>query len=133
MKPDFTRARLVIGIGCRRGVSADDIERTVRAALGSTLAFENIACAASIDAKRDEAGLIAFCAQHGLPLQFFGANDIASMPGALSARALRHLNVNGVCEPCALLASNGGRLVVGKTITGGVTVAIAGTSSNQQA
>ncbi len=128
------RARLVVGIGCRRGVSADDIECAVRAALGNTLAFENIACVASIDAKRDEARLLAFGAQHGLPLRFLGAHDIASMPGALSPQALRHLkNVSGVCEPCALLASNGGRLVVGKIIMDGVTVAIARTSSNQHA
>jgi cobalt-precorrin 5A hydrolase len=47
------------------------------------------------------------------------------------------MNVDGVCEPCALLAGgmNGtsATLVVAKTIIDGVTVAIARTSSTNRA
>jgi cobalt-precorrin 5A hydrolase len=126
-------AQWAVGIGCRRGTSARDIEHAVRVTLG-TLAFGDIACVASIDRKRDEAGLHAFCSLHGLPLRFYGADDIAQVSfGAHSAAAREHMNVDGVCEPCALLASGHGRLVVGKTIVGDVTVAIAQTSLNHQA
>ncbi|WP_244816268.1 cobalamin biosynthesis protein [Caballeronia sp. Lep1P3] len=105
---------LAVGIGCKRGVSAEAIETAVHIALRSSgLAFADIACVASIDIKQDEAGLRAFCERHRLPLSFYGADDIA--PTLL----------DGVCEPCALLASDGGRLAVRKTIAGGVTVAIA--------
>lgn len=117
---------LAVGIGCRRGASADAIEAAVRAALNeSSLSFEDISLAASIDAKENEAGLLAFCARHELPLRFFTAEDIARVPSSYSRHADKHMNVDGVCEPCALLASGSGRLVVGKTIVGGVTVAIA--------
>lgn len=117
---------LAVGIGCRRGASADAIEAAVRAALNeSSLAFEDISLAASIDAKETEAGLLAFCERHELPLRFFAAEDIARVPSTFSRHADKHMNVDGVCEPCALLASGGGRLVVRKTIVGGVTVAIA--------
>jgi cobalt-precorrin 5A hydrolase len=120
---------LVAGIGCRRGVSADEIERAVRKALG-TLAFDDLAAVASIDAKQDEAGLRDFCERHRLPLHFFSADQIAGVPGAFSAHAREHMNVNGVCEPCALrLSGKDGQLVVPKTIAGGVTVAIARTKA----
>jgi cobalamin biosynthesis protein CbiG len=124
-------AALVIGIGCRRGVSAEAIERAVRGALG-TLAFADIVSVASIDAKKDEAGLLAFCERHQLRVDFFSADQIKRAPGEFLSQARRHLNVDGVCEPCALIAS-GGRLVVHKTIAGGVTVAIAETPSKKQA
>jgi cobalt-precorrin 5A hydrolase len=118
-------ARLAVGIGCRRGTGADAFEHAVRAALG-TRRFGDIAIVATIDAKRDEAGLLAFCERHHLPLRFFSGADIALAPRtARSQHALKQFNVDGVCEPCALLAGNSATLIVPKTIGHGVTVAIA--------
>ncbi|SAK65120.1 cobalamin biosynthesis protein CbiG [Caballeronia hypogeia] len=117
--------RLAVGIGCRRGVSADAIERAVRAALGAH-GFGDIAIVASIDTKRNEAGLLGFCERHRLPLHFFSADEIAHAPRTtLSRHARKHLQVDGVCEPCALLAGNAHPLIVPKTIDCDVTVAIA--------
>jgi cobalamin biosynthesis protein CbiG len=131
MKPSIVRMnvpaimRLAVGIGCRRDTSADAIEHAVRVALG-TLEFGDIAIVASIDAKRNEAGLLAFCARHGLPLRFYSADEIARTPRtAMSHHAAKHMNVDGVCEPCALLAGNAHTLIVPKTIGCGVTVAVA--------
>jgi cobalt-precorrin 5A hydrolase len=131
---------LAVGIGCRRGASADEIEHAVRAALdalacASDLAgtFAQIGRVASIDAKRDEAGLREFCARHAFDLRFFAADDIAKAASSLSPHARRHLGVDGVCEPCARLAGDGGALLVGKTIVGGVTVAIARLSLSNSA
>lgn len=123
-------ALFAVGIGCRRGIGADAIENAVRAALGAR-AMADIACVASIDAKKKEAGLRVFCERHRLPLRFFSADDISLAPNGISSHARTHLGVDGVCEPCALLASDGGRLVVAKFIQGGVTVAIAETSSKR--
>ncbi len=117
--------RLAVGIGCRRDTNADTIEHAVRVALGRR-EFGDIAIVASIDAKRNEAGLLAFCARHGLPLRFYSADEIAHAPHTgISHHAAKHLNVDGVCEPCALLAGNARTLIVPKTIDCGVTVAIA--------
>ncbi|WP_321794006.1 cobalamin biosynthesis protein [Caballeronia sp. J97] len=118
-------ARLAVGIGCRRGTSADAIEHAVRGALG-THGIGDIAIVASIDAKRDEAGLSAFCERHHLTLRFFSADEIARAPRtAISHHAMKHMNVDGVCEPCALLAGNAHTLIVPRTVDCGVTVAIA--------
>ncbi len=131
MHAAMNRAWLSVGIGCRLHSSAEQIEAAVRAALG-TYRIDQIRVVASIDSKSREAGLLDFCTRHALPLAFFSREQIAAVPvETYSAAAKNHLGVDGVCEPCALLAAAGeptasrARLTVRKTIHAGVTVAIA--------
>lgn len=137
----YMKSSYVIGIGCRRDVSVEQIDAAVRAALGST-PFSKIRAIASIDIKRDEPALNEFARRHGLPLNFFSPGDIVGLnvpapsphvqghaqghvQGHLQGHVQAHLGVDGVCEPCALLASNNGKLIVAKRVLDGVTVAIA--------
>lgn len=145
---------LSVGIGCRLHSSAEQIEAAVRTALG-TCAFDQIRVVASIDTKASEAGLLAFCARHSLPLQLFSREQIAAITVAEPSSMVReHLGVDGVCEPCALLAASAqpgvayatpeapdartpptaprapARLLVCKTLHAGVTVAVATTSAH---
>jgi cobalamin biosynthesis protein CbiG len=133
---------LSVGIGCRLHSPAEQIEAAVRAALGAH-SFDEIRSVASLDTKAHETGLLEFCARHALPLTFFSLDQIASMPVAEPSAAVReHLGVDGVCEPCALLAATAGlgepgalnadraRLVVRKTVHAGVTVAIASSAAH---
>jgi cobalt-precorrin 5A hydrolase len=131
----------VLGIGCRRGVSLDQIEAAVQAALAGIASHdaakrasagmtEHVACIATLDSKAHEPALLAFCHRHALPLEVFSADEIAAClrehPGlSHSPAALAHAGVAAVCEPCALLAARGGRLVAAKRAHDGVTVAIA--------
>ena len=121
-----TGKTLSIGIGCRQHTSADQILAAVRKTLG-TYPFEAIGCIATIESKAQEPGLLEFCARYALPLQTFSRAEIATVPAPTtpSAAARKHLGVDGVCEPCALLAVPGGRLIALKTVLDGVTVAIA--------
>jgi cobalt-precorrin 5A hydrolase len=121
----------VIGIGCRRGVSVEQIHAAVFAALGSRTLI-NVRALASIDSKQDETALIEFAARHGLPLQFFSKQDIARIETSASERVQALVGVDGVCEPCALLASRDGRIIVPKIVVDGVTVAIAEDNLKQQ-
>jgi cobalamin biosynthesis protein CbiG len=96
---------LTVGIGCRLHSSAEQIEAAVRATLGSH-AFDEISTIASVDTKADEAGLLEFCARHALPLKLFSRAQIAAISvDDPSAAAREHLGIDGVCEPCALLAA----------------------------
>ncbi|HZZ11048.1 MAG TPA: cobalamin biosynthesis protein [Paraburkholderia sp.] len=131
---------LALGIGCRANSSAGQIEAAVRAALGP-YAFGDVARVASIDSKAQEAGLLDFCARHALPLNLFSKDQINATPTSTPSSAARaHLGVDGVCEPCALLAARDAfadgqhpgsssrftvHLLVRKTMHDGVTVAIA--------
>jgi cobalamin biosynthesis protein CbiG len=127
---------LTVGIGCRLHSSVEQIEAAVRAALG-THTLDELSAVASIDVKTHEAGLLEFCARHALPLKLFSRKQIAALPVAKtepSAATREHLGVDGVCEPCALLAAGskstaaGAHLIVRKTVLDGVTVAIASTA-----
>ena len=124
---------LSVGIGCRLHSPAEQIEAAVRAALGAH-GIDEILTVASVDTKAHEAGLLEFCARHALPLTSFSAEQIATVHvEEPSAAAREHLGVDGVCEPCALLAAAAAmesaapraQLLVRKTIHAGVTVAIA--------
>lgn len=119
---------LVVGIGCNRGTSAEEIELAVRSKLKqSFLAFTSIACIASIEAKRDEEGLIAFAESHGLPLKFFTAEELnkVNMPSPVSPYAQKAVGAKGVCEPAALLASGMGEMLIRKQKVGNLTIAVA--------
>lgn len=119
------RKPLTLGIGCRRGKSMEAIGRAVMAAL-SQRALTEVREVATIDLKADEAGLLAFCARHELPLRVIAQADVAARgwTAAPSAWVRKHVGVDGVCEPCALIASPRGRLIVPKTALDGVTVAV---------
>jgi cobalt-precorrin 5A hydrolase len=115
---------LAIGIGCRRGVSATQIQAAVFAALAHR-PLERVRMMASIESKADEAGLLEFAARHGLPLSYFSRDQLTQVDIAPSAKVREHIGIDGVCEACALLASYDGHLIIPKVVFDGVTVAIA--------
>ncbi|HEY5673987.1 MAG TPA: cobalamin biosynthesis protein [Malonomonas sp.] len=119
---------LVVGIGCNRGTSADEIEQAVRDKLKQAfLAFASIGCVASIDAKQDEVGLLEFARRNRLPLQFHSAEQLnnVQMQSPVSIHAQRAVGAKGVCEPAALLSAGLGALLIRKQKIGNLTLAVA--------
>ena len=120
---------LVVGIGCRKGVPAERIEAAVCKALALTPGQRRIGEireVATIDLKAEEPGLLDFCAQHDLPLRVIARATVAARPWVTlpSAWVQQNVGVDGVCEPCALIASGRGTLLVPKTTLDGVAVAV---------
>lgn len=118
---------IVLGIGCRRGISAEQITETVTAVFAENrLAPERICKAASIDLKANEAGLLQFCKASGITLHTFSANELMKVAGEFSHSefAEKITGADNICERSAVLCS-GGSLVIRKTARGGVTVAAA--------
>lgn len=116
---------LTVGIGCTGSASAQQLETAVRAALADR-SLDEVREVATIESKARQAGLSEFCARYALPLRTFTRAQITAAgrvptPSA-TVRALA--GVDGVCEPCALLASPDGTLIAPKTVLDGVTVAI---------
>ena len=116
---------LTLGIGCRRGVSEEQIAAAVRQALGERR-LDEVREVATVDLKANEPGLLAFCERHDLPLRVLARADLAARPFVTQPSAWVQQNVGlpGVCEPCALTASPRGRLIVPKLALNGVTVAV---------
>lgn len=119
---------LVVGIGCNRGTSADEIEAAVVSELGCAfLAFASVGRLATVQEKADEAGLLEFAARHALPLDCFTAAQLNAVaaPSPDSPHALEAVGARGVCEPAAILAAAGGSLLITKKKCGNVTIAVA--------
>jgi cobalt-precorrin 5A hydrolase len=117
---------LVLGIGCRRDATQWAIEAAAHKALGSR-ALGEVREVATIDLKANEPGLIAFCERHALPLRVMARDAVRARAWTIqpSAWVRQHVGVDGVCEPCALMACPRGALLVPKTTLDGVAVAVA--------
>jgi cobalt-precorrin 5A hydrolase len=118
---------LVVGIGCRRGVSAEQIGAAIHAGLAKvSREAADIREVATIDLKASEPGLRQWCEQNDVPLRIVARSVIEARPWATepSAWVEENVGVVGVCEPCALVATHRGRLILPKTALDGVAVAI---------
>ena len=126
-----TQKRIIVGVGCRRGVTAALVKSAILQALGENgIPLSEVRLAASVCIKRDEEGLISACSELEIPLIFISKNRIERFCGRVSSKiAKRYLGLKGVCEPCALLAGRKTRLIMKKKIFNQVTVAIAGEDS----
>lgn len=116
---------LCLGIGCRRDVSLSQIEAAVSMALGQRNLAE-VRQVATAELKGDEPALQQFCHKYAIPLRLFSIESLAarSWVSKPSEWVRQAIGVDGVCEPCALMSSNRGRLIVKKTVLNGVSVAI---------
>lgn len=123
-------AVIVVGIGCRRGASAAEIEKAINAALeraGRPLAKLDLIATASI--KRDEAGIAEAAKARGVRVALVDQADLelASARGATwSERVLALAGIPSVAEAAALAASGPkSRLIVQRVVVGPVTCALA--------
>jgi cobalt-precorrin 5A hydrolase len=118
----------IVGVGCRRGAAAADIQAAIRTALRRAgVARARVRLLASAELKRDEAGLLAAAAALELPLRFISHDEIraCAKAHAVTATSLRRLDLPAVAEPCALLAGRRTTLCLTRQIIRGVTVAVA--------
>ncbi len=134
---------IVAGIGCKKGISADKINRAVQDAFAKAgLRMEALCAVASIDLKKEEAGLQEFCAARKVPFETYTAEELRAVPGTFSASEFVTgvTGVDNVCERSAVkFASehgvssgellrkqvNDGELLLRKQAHEGVTVALA--------
>jgi len=118
---------LVVGLGCRKGSRTDDIGAAVRQALLTVSRSQaDVREIATIDLKAEEPGILDWCDQTGVPLRVIPRTLIRERPWVTNASAWvrEKIGVDGVCEPCALLATFRGRLILPKAVSNGVAVAI---------
>ena len=123
-----TNRRHVIGVGCRRGVTQQEAVEAIHDALSTAnLSVQDIRCAATVDAKRDEEGLILGLEELGIPLRFVAHDRINQFDGPYerSDAAMRNIGVRAVAEPCALLSARRSALILRRVTVGRFTIAIA--------
>lgn len=118
----------VLGVGCRRGVTVDEVARAFDEAVGSSgispLSVRNLA---TIDIKSDEEGLVGFARSRGLDISFYPAPELAgiSPPSGASKAVEAATGAGGVSEPAAMISAGADTVWMRKKIIGRVTVAVA--------
>ena len=117
---------LVLGMGCDRGVSCDDVERFVMSTFERHgLSFKSVRNLATVDLKQDEPALVEFCAKHELEMVCYPSEQLKRVQAPNpSATVEKYVGTPGVCEPAALLSSEG-ELVVPKQKAPMLTLAVA--------
>ena len=115
---------LNLGIGCRRGTPEEKISEAVKRILGP-IPLEAIFTASSIDLKKDEAGLLDFCAHRNIPIVFYTAAELNQVSGVFPAseRVSRVTGTDNVCQRAAMVGAK--TCIIEKTAMDGVTLAVA--------
>lgn len=118
----------VIGIGCKRGKAAEQIDHFVNRALKeSGISMEQVAAFASIDRKKDEEGILWMSSHYGIPFVTYSAEELQQVEGTFHASEFvkSQVGVDNVCERAALRFSGpDGILITGKQAEDGITAAI---------
>lgn len=118
----------VIGIGCKRGKAAEQIDHFVyRVLKESGISMEQVAAFASIDRKKDEEGILWMSSHYGIPFVTYSAEELQQVEGTFHASEFvkSQVGVDNVCERAALRFSGpDGILITGKQAEDGITAAI---------
>lgn len=115
---------VILGSGCRKGTDKEKfssfVRKTLKKAGISILALKELV---SIDLKKNEPCIQAFCRENDLALRTFTAEQLRSAKGDFTASAFvkKTVGVDNVCERSAVKA--GGKLFIRKQTHEGMTLA----------
>lgn len=120
---------IVLGMGCKRGRSAAEIEHFVLEQLKRLrIPIQAVGELATIDRKKDEEGLLAFAGKYGLKFHTYTPEALMQAKGEFSGSGFvaEQVGVDNVCERAAVLAAGAdGTLLLKKTAWEGMTLAVA--------
>lgn len=127
---DMGEALIAAGIGCRKAISAAQVEAAISAALRRhRLASDQVSVIAVPATKGSETALIAAAAARGIELTLIPQSKLeAANPRTLtrSARSMAAMKVHSVAEAAALAAAGPhARLFAPRIAVGPVTCALA--------
>jgi len=114
---------LVVGIGCKKGISGAAIEA---AAIAAEIPLYRVIKLCSIDIKSHEKGLLEFAASHKLDIEFYSADELLKAEGSFTPSSFVRsvTGVDNVCERAAVSGGGVGKLILKKHALDGVTVAV---------
>ncbi|NKB21438.1 MAG: precorrin-3B C(17)-methyltransferase [Alphaproteobacteria bacterium] len=123
-------ATLVMGIGCERGVTSDEILALATNTLAQAkLSANSVACISTIELKEDETGILDLATAFDVPVQLFTAEQLEAETARLanpSDIVFNAVGCHGVAEAAALAGTGtDGTLTVAKQKSARATCAIA--------
>lgn len=118
---------IVIGAGCKRGISMEKLEKAVDDILyKNNIDKLSVKSIATVEIKRDEIALCSLVEKRGWKLDLMSLEEIKKVQHLFpkSEFVEKTLGVGAVCEPSAYIASNMGRCISHKSIASGITLCI---------
>lgn len=120
---------MVVGIGCRRGTSTEEIKFAVESSCqAQKRSIKSIFAAASVYLKKDEKGLLDYMRELNIPISFYAEEDIKRVIAENniieSDFVKTKLGVGNICETTAILQGKSQDIIQPKTIYPKTTVAI---------
>lgn len=118
---------LIIGIGCRKGKTKEEILKAIKASLDKVNRSESsIKHLATIDVKKEEKGIQETADYYGVSLRIVERQDVKNIESNFETSDFvkRTIGVGAVAEPVAVITSNNGKVILGKTRYNGITIAI---------
>jgi cobalt-precorrin 5A hydrolase len=119
---------LVFGIGCRRGVTCDEIDEMFqRVCEEHRLSPLSLGRIVTVDLKREEPGLIDFARSHGVSLAALTPEKLAQVKNlpTPSKKVQALIGIPGVAEPAAMAGAGTRELLVRKQHNSRITMAVA--------
>lgn len=123
--------RVHVGLGARKGVTQAEVAAAVATCLEDAgIDPRAVKALASIDLKKQEAGILAYSYESGVPFVTYTAEELRTVEGAFAGSSFVQsvTGVANVCERAAAYAagrSGHAEVLVHKTIHGNVTTAVA--------
>ena len=123
--------RVHVGLGARKGVTQAEVAAAVVTCLEDAgIDPRAVVALASIDLKKQEAGILAYSYESGVPFVTYTAEELRTVEGAFAGSSFVQsvTGVANVCERAAAYAagrSGHAEVLVHKTIHGNVTTAVA--------
>lgn len=117
---------IVLGMGCNRGTSAEEIEGVICATLEElSFSIQSVKAICTIDLKKDEQGLLAVCEKYGWDFVYYTPEELNEMTiEEPSDTVYKFTGAYGVSEPACKRYSGLDRLTVTKRKSGNVTISV---------
>ena len=122
-------AEYVLGIGCRKGKTQEELRRFVEKTFSEIgVSWQDFFAVASIDKKKDEKGIVELAQDENVEFQTFTAEELLLVKGDFehSSFVEKTVGVDNVCERAAIACcKEEGRIIMRKKAEEGKTIAIA--------
>lgn len=118
---------IVLGMGCNRGTSAEEIEQLIDETLAELkLSKKSVKAIATIDIKKDEHGFLQVTARNNWQFITYTPAELNEMPlQNPSETVFKFTGAYGVSEPAALRCANATDWLLEKKKSGNATISVA--------
>ncbi len=118
---------IAIGVGSRKNADENAlIELFEKVFQDNNIDRYSVYTVATIDLKKNEKAVIKLREYLGIEIKYYSAEELNNISGEFSGSKFvkKITGTDNVCERCAVLASDFGKLVIKKTVGEGVTLAV---------